>query len=272
MNRIMKTIHFVLICLCLGNLTWADEESFSRKSDSTGRFLVILRKGNEKDRNAEARVFEEIGDGLRFRKLHHAVLQNPYASLSNAISTDGRFLVTMDDFESHGGGPHALVIYDLVRHEHTVISGEKLLPQEVRLKLNGDKLFHKDVIWTRYYGVFNKSSTVFIPNDAKMCNEFGLPYIVVDLVTRTARIEKTPLADSEDVVQNKFVRLKNGRFFDVNSWTASEECIVIEKSKWPKMMLRTWPSDRASQVYEFDPASEDYVRTTDDKWPSSTTK
>jgi hypothetical protein len=79
-------------------------------------------------------------------------LRNRYGPLIEEISSDGRFLVTLDEWTSSGTGPLTVVIYDLARKEHTAYAGKEFLSEEVRKSLShqgfikGFKWFGKDCV------------------------------------------------------------------------------------------------------------------------------
>lgn len=57
------------------------------------------------------------------------------------MAPDARFLVTRDDYMYSGDGANALVIYDLVRGEHSSYNAKEFIPEEIRRTLPGDSLF-----------------------------------------------------------------------------------------------------------------------------------
>lgn len=261
----------LMLFTCIVMAGWlsavAVEREFSLVSDSSDRFVGVLRRGEAKLRKPTLKVFEVIGNGERLRELHSAELLNPRAPSLMELSSDGRFLVTMNDDDAGSTlGPRTIVVYDLVRNEHSAYSGGEALTEAVVQSFrelpgaNGD--------WRVGRGIFNKTNTKFYTTAPERLNEPGVLNVVVDLTNRTLTVEEKPKKIPDDIVSIKYVTfLGDSNWFATNSWTVSEEKVNTENNRFPAFLLRSWASDRPYETYKFDATTKDYARVTNDKWP-----
>jgi hypothetical protein len=122
--------------------------------DATGRYIAIIR--NDGDRNSEMRltVFEHVSEAKVVRRLHDTKLANKNVPGVRMLSCDGRFLVTIDEFGDRGTTPplgassNGIVIYDLVRKEHTAHAPADFLSKEPKSVLE-DKWYYHDMVFDR---------------------------------------------------------------------------------------------------------------------------
>jgi hypothetical protein len=209
-------------------------------------------------------IFEVIASGERLRKLHSVDLLNPVAPSTLQLSSDGRFLVTMDDHYSTLG-PRAIVIYDLVRNEHSAYSGSEVLSEATVQSLK--ELPGADGYWRDGRGVFNKTNTKFYTTAPEHLDEPGVLNVVVDLTSRTPKVEEKPKTIPDDIVRIGDVKFHGQHFFATNSWTTSKEKVSAENDVFPAYLLRSWASDRPYETYKFDVTTKDYARVANDNWP-----
>ncbi|MEQ8788183.1 MAG: hypothetical protein RIC55_17880 [Pirellulaceae bacterium] len=174
-------------------------------------------------------LFEYLGEGNPLRKLYETRLLNKELPRIAMISRDGRFFVTIDEFGSYGISPVTIVVYDLARREHTAYAGKDFLDSKVIESLPshgswGFKWYGKDM-------VFNRDSTQFYPTRPEHCEEEGVPFVVVDLPTRTVRVQPVSSVDTESIV---------ARVDQEWGWKPSRETVHTMTTVLPRQM--TWSS------------------------------
>jgi hypothetical protein len=245
--------------------TIAVEKEHRTISDSSERFVGVLRRGEAEVRKPTLTIFEVIGSGERLRKLHSVELLNPVAPRSMELSSDGRFLVTIDDDDRRVLGSRTLVIYDLVRNEHSAYTGSELLSEAMIRSLQ--ELPNGGGYWKFGRGVFNKSNTQFYATEPKRLDERGVRNVVVDLPTRVPKVEEKPKTIPDDIVPIVDVKFHGHLFLATNSWTTSQEKVSSENNVFPVYLLRSWASDRPYETYTFDVTTQDYTRVANEKWP-----
>lgn len=195
----------VFITVCCATFTQVDAQAIrphcAATVDATGRYVAILR--NDGDRNSEMRltVFEHVSEAKVVRRLHDTKLANKNVPGVRMLSCDGRFLVTIDEFGDRGTTPplgtssNGIVIYDLVRKEHTTHAPADFLSKESKSVLE-DKWYYHNM-------VFDRTSSRFFPTLPENCKKRGLPFIVVDLPSRTVSIQPFESLDLKDIADRK---------------------------------------------------------------------
>ena len=226
-------------------------------TDESGRFLALERDGNSPDltgritgpeRHGYVTVFEYLGEGKSLRKLYERELLTKRIPLGRALSSDGRFFLTIDDFQSSGISPFTVVIYDLARQEHTAYAGKDFLSKEL-IKSLSHQGFVRGFKWRGKDGLFNLNNTKFYPTLPSNCEDEGVPFVVIDLPTRTVRVEPAPAKDPQDIVER--VDQKWG-------WLESRETVTTDKTILPVRVTRSSP-DSPNQVFELAPDMTEYV-------------
>lgn len=264
MNSINRVLFLAILGFGAAIATGDSEREFVTIADSSERFVGVILKGIENERKPEITIFEVIEADRRLRRLHHTHLVNPIMPLNIVLSSDGRFLVSLDDVWYAGRGPHALVIYDLVRHETISYSCEDFLPKEIQKTLKPHFLpgFH----WRTHEGAFNSISTKYFATTPENCIHDGVPFVVIDLLAKKATIQKTPEALPEGTAIAKRVEFKGVNYKASNTWTPSRATVEYKSSALPKTLLRAWPSDKPNEAFELDGAKCEYRRVSNDKW------
>jgi hypothetical protein len=193
-------------------------------------------------------IWECLGDELTLRKLYETRLLNAKAPLVRALSRDGRFFVTLDDFASSGISPETLVIYDLARKEHTSYAGKDFLNEEAIRRLPQ----HALVAGFKWHGKdyeFNQDSTKFYPTRPENCEEEqGVPFLEIDLRTRSIRARPTSSVDPKTLVQDP------GQEW---SWNPSTETSATDLTVLPLRITWSGPN-RADRVYDLAPGGLEY--------------
>lgn len=160
---------------------------------SDGRLVIIDRDGDRKQRTAQCWIYEFHERGKYLRLLHSVKLLNPWKPLTKSHTVDGRFVITNNEWDSHGTNDRALVIYDLVRKEHSQFAIKDFYSQEV---IDGlpPHVYLPGVRWKSKQPAASKSYDYprleIYPNDPKIPEgkaEPDLPYLVIDLAARTVR-------------------------------------------------------------------------------------
>jgi hypothetical protein len=165
-------------------------------TNNSARFVAVLALGDRESRNAHLTVFESQGDNKSLRKLYEAKLLNKWQPLIFCLSPDGRFFVTLNEWEGTGISPNSLVIYDLARAEHTAYSGKDFLTEQQIASLSKWGM-PRGFIWHGSDCDFTLDSSKFIPTRLRNCMRRKLPYIVVDLATRTVEVEPKEQVDEQ---------------------------------------------------------------------------
>lgn len=187
-----------------GNELWRE---ISLATDATMRFVVIEREPNGPDRFGNIAGTERLGHVLvyeyislagRLRLLYERDLVSSRFPLVTKLSSDGRFYITMDDASETGIGPQSLVVYDLARNEHSTYAATDFLPADIVSTLPRGA-FTAGFQWNGGWGEFNRSASQFFPNTPEDARN-GLPFVVVDLPSRTARLEAKPMMHYKDVL------------------------------------------------------------------------
>jgi hypothetical protein len=218
-------------------------QEFLSTSDTSGRFLAIETIGNGDDRNDYLTVWEYLEKDKSLRKLYETPLLNKRMPLIRKLSRDGRFFVTMDEWESSGVGPNTLVVYDLARKEQTSYAGRDFLNDEVIKSLNSHPLI-KGVKWSAIGGNFNQDSTEFYPSRPELCEQENVPFVVVDLPTRTVQVRRTTEVDSSKIVPR--VNQKCGWDAPRDTETKSTGTTVL-----PTRLIMT-QTGKENEVFELD--------------------
>jgi hypothetical protein len=235
-------------------------KEFYAISEASERFVGVVRRGDGADRRPRVTVFEVMEDGERLRALHSVTLLNPVSPGSAELSSDGRFLITMDDFAYEGDGPHALVIYDLVRREHSAHAADQFLPKNFNKHVPTLPGFR----WRSWDGAFNASSTKYYPTIPEVAAREKYPNVVIDLPTRIPTIEKSD-KNPADLAPLKKVKFKGAMYTARNTWKASQAIIELKDQAMPRFLNRSWPSERPSQTFEYDSSSGEFLRVSKEK-------
>jgi hypothetical protein len=182
--------------------TNADEKinyyTFAFEKDN---FLAIVAGGNKRDRSAYLTVFEVLKPDHRLRRLHQTKLLNGCSPKSFALCGSGRFFLTMNEWKDPRISKYALVIYDLVRREHTAYRLKEFLPES---EANATETVHWH--WGRYYSDrFNPDTMEFYINDTNKEDSprHECPFIVVDLPTRKVRLESPRKENQNPFIQSR---------------------------------------------------------------------
>ena len=123
-----------------------ENDRYQLYANRTGRLLTVKESGQGSKRPAKYWIYEFLKRGESLRLLHSVELLHANGPLASAVTDDGRFLLTFDDRDTRvGSSDKDLVIYDLVRNEHTKYSIKDFYSQETISKL--DKHIFGGVVW-----------------------------------------------------------------------------------------------------------------------------
>jgi len=175
-----------------------ENDRYQLDANRTGRLLTVRESGHGPKRPARYWIYEFLKRGESLRLLHSVELLHADSPLAAAVTDDGRFLLTFDDRETPvGGSDKDLVIYDLVRNEHTKYSIKDFYSQETISKL--DKHIFGGVVWCVHRPLSEDSVTrqeVYISHH-RAKSGLQLDVLAVDLPSRSIR--KVPSALEVDL-------------------------------------------------------------------------
>ncbi len=225
------------------------------------RLVMLARSGDGRGRNAELTVFELVDKGRRLRQLHHTVLENPLACPAFFNSPEGRFFITMNEFEGSGTTPNCLVIYDLVRGERKARRLEEFLDEETRDRLSKTLAPAPGVKWTTYWGAFDCVTLSYFPNTPEVCRKYNLPFLKIDLRSQSVSVEKTldEFPDSA-ILRNRSMQL-DWDCSQVNSPEPKWNGVCAYPDSLHAMILR--PASAATRAYLPFDTSGTFVREND---------
>ena len=224
------------------------EREFWIQTDSSGRFLALQRKGNKTDRTAYVTVLEYLGEGRSLRKLYETKLLNKERPIGTTLSRDGRFYLTFDKFVVSETSPGAVVIYDLARNEHTAYGGKDFLSEEVINTLIPHG-FIPGPKWRGKDNVFNQDSTKYYPTLPENCKEERVPFLVIDLPSRTISIQPHSAFNPKDIVVMEAQQW---------GWIESAEIVPTNTTMLPARM--TWScAGYANRVLDLSPDKTEYL-------------
>lgn len=219
----------------------------------TSRILAI-KQFSDSDEPSDAgyvTVYEFIGEGKALRKLYEMKLATSKRSWVNDISPDGRFFVTRDETYAMGSGPFSLVIYDLARKEYTAYSCKDFMTNKVYRSLNKHAIF-SGLAWYGPQSAFSRDSTRFYPTEYTYYKESGaerkLPFVEVNLLSRTAKVVPKPSIDPDDISRDE----------GVDGWICSDEKVKTEHTLLPKRFTRV-RNGLIDREYELSIKTMDYV-------------
>ena len=170
---------------------------FSCEAFENWKYVVIVSTGEGGKRSTILSVFEFLHREQNLRLLHQIPLLNREQPDIILLVGCGRFCITMDEGWTSGISPLTLVIYDLVRREHSAYSLEDILPANARKSLQIDAL-REGVQWNRFLSEeqsFNSAKMEFYPttpDNFPASETESIPFFVVDLLTRRVRLEPSP--------------------------------------------------------------------------------
>jgi hypothetical protein len=244
--------HFLhaVCCLVLLQQLPASEPEFLCTSDVNSRFVAVERVGDGVKRHASVVVLEFIPEQGILKQLYEVDLVNKRMPFTRSLSTDGRFLVTTDEFSALGTGPATVVIYDLARREHSAYSGCDFLEKRIIDKLDSSDEF-PGFKWTANNCAFNKDATEFFPTLPKNCEGRGLPCVVVNLPSRTIRVVKPEDLPSKEIVYSPYAVLH---------WLPSQTKHTVGDRALPTHVTRRAPNS-PDQLFEIVPGKIEYKRS-----------
>lgn len=176
----------------------AERIGYDARGFENDNFLAIVTDGNNRDRKAQLTVFEVLAPDRRLRRLHQATLLNGCSPRSFCLCGAGRFFITMEELKDARITKYALVVYDLVRREHTAYRLNEIFSEKEYNALLPTG-FITGVIWHSFqpHGKnFNPETLEFYLNAS---SDYAETYsdihhlVVVDLPTRTVRVEPGPI-------------------------------------------------------------------------------
>ena len=208
---VLTTILYVCIVASCETFQLKAQErvSFAAYAFEDNRFMSVLAGGNARGRKAHVTVFEVLGKERKLRKLHELDLINDCEPLLWNLYGSGRFLVTIDEFYTQKNSC-ALVIYDLVRNEHTAYRKDEIFPKDQFNEISIGKIGR----WQnsdfsergrQYNPRLLELSISTVPIDGKIMG------VVVDLPTRTIRNGPAPKTN------------KASKFLESDQWNCSHD-------------------------------------------------
>jgi hypothetical protein len=228
-----------------------------------GRLLALWRFGDRESRNFEIVILEITDPDKRIRILHRLETPTPVGPLVWSVSKDGRFVVATDEWAGAGITDRDLVIYDLVRNEHTSYSIHDFLSEKTISGLDEHGLVMV-VKWCRMHA-FDYDRMEFFPSTPKECREFGFPYVVVDLLSRKVRVAPIPDKDIARVPPKT-------PFFPNPRWIPSMGDQPLSSFDQPLsvpfLLVEFGQQDsRKRRVFRLDKTSGDYLVVPEADWP-----
>ncbi len=226
-------------------------------------FLAIVAGGNKRDRTAYLTVFEVLAPDRRLRQLHQTKLLNGCSPRSFALCGSGRFFLTMDEWKDPRISKYPLVIYDLVRREHTAYRLKEFLPEANSIESAHwySSAYHSDR--------FNPDTMEFYINatNKEKPPQRELPFIVVDLPTRTVRLEPSKKNGRIPFVKPKFV----------TGWhhsNGNDDELTEKVDKPPKMLPKLlkcsiWEDNKVeikANTYRLNLETEEYHVVPNEEW------
>lgn len=188
---------------------------FQAQAYENGRFVAVLACGNGRGRKAHLTVFDVLGEERKLRKLHQQELLNDCTPVHWYLCGAGRFFITIDDWAEPM--PYALVVYDLVRKEHTAYRMDEILTEDEIKKLP-NRSFHE---WfdtqKRHFNpekleMYITPESDYIdtlsPSHTKPIAE-GIPFLVVDLQTRKVQVAPTPSQPNKETALGRLSQSLN---------------------------------------------------------------
>lgn len=173
----------------------AENIHYDARGFENDNFLVIITDGNNRDRTAYLTVFEVLAPDRRLRRLHQTKLLNGCNPLGFSLCGAGRFFVTIDEWKDAQITKNALVVYDLVRREHTAYRLNQIFSEKDYDALP-ETGFLTGVQW-HYFQPHEKNYHpetlefyLNAPIDYADSYSSDHPLVVIDLPTRTVRIEQ----------------------------------------------------------------------------------
>lgn len=227
------------------------------------RLLVIRRHGNRAGRNAEVAVVEIVDPQKRLRVLHQLETLCPGGLWVASLSRCGRFFLTMDETSGVGVSDRDLVIYDLVRKEHSNYGIRDFLSSETVASLKPHS-FLPGVEWCRT-GAFDYQRMEYYPTIPSESRRLQLPFVVVDLLTRQAREE--PVPDREIETGWSSTDFPNGH------WLCSMGDQPLpgadEPLRLPAFLRVEYGEEgkRQRRVFRLDQETGDYLAVPEHDWP-----
>lgn len=247
----------------------AEKTEYEARGFENDNFLAIVTSGNNRDRKALLTVFEVLALDRRLRRLHQTKLLNGCTPRSFCLCGTGRFFVTMEEMKDARITKNALVVYDLVRREHTAYRLNEIFSEE-KFNALAPTGFITGVQWHYFqpHGEnFNPKTLEFYLNAS---NDYAEVYsdiqhlVVVDLPTRTVRIEPGPIFGGKMPTSG-------------NGWSISmginDE--AKDKNDKPLMMLpnllryRIWKDNKVeikAYVYRLNLDTQEYHLVPNEEW------
>ena len=235
------------------------------------RLLMVTRSGDGRDRNAELSIIELSEPDRRLRILHQLRTNVPLEFFSLAVSDCGRFVITMGDARAASGTlDRDLVIYDLVRNEQSAYSVNDFLSAESIERLSAKPppfpVLH-GLVWQRGFPGFDYVKMEFYPTVPQKCrySDSEVPFVVVDLLSRTVRTEAIPDED--------FPEWTRASYFHSPRWIASAGNGLLppagEPLRLPAFLRVEFGEEGARQrrVFRLDEGTGDYLLVPEADWP-----
>ncbi|MDC3224745.1 hypothetical protein OAU26_07420 [Mariniblastus sp.] len=229
------------------------------------RLLSLWRYGNGASRNAEIVILEIVDPKKRIRVLHKLTLLTPYRSLVTAHSRCGRFVVTVGESKGREGSLWNLVIYDLVRGDHSAYRLQDFLSDETIDSLKPHPFMVNRIEWCRMFA-FNYDRMEFYPSVPQTCRRLNFPFVVVNLLSRKVRVEAIPDNDIERIPPVT-------PFFPNGRWvpsTGDQPLPSLDKPFSLPAFLRVEFGEldsRKRRVFRLDKTSGDYLVIPESDWP-----
>lgn len=245
---------------------------------NSSRYFGTVQNGDGLGRPHRLMVFEDCGASEVMRKLHETALVNRNTPLGNILSADGRFFVTTGSWPEPSGknDNYAIVIYDLIRKEHTIYRERDFLSKRTLEALRDDGVFHA-VRWrgAGWYWETRDSTTMF-PSDLEDCKRKGLPIVAIDLPTRSVSVLPVETANTQAMMS---VEEANGdwlmsevgtsEFRNPKNYRVSENMILPLRLEF---RARYGKPELPRRRYVLAPDKDEYLPAADEKNESESDK
>lgn len=243
----------------------AENIRYSVRGFENDNFLAIVASGNKRDRTAYLTVFEVLAPDRRLRRLHQTKLLNGCSPQSFTLCGSGRFFLTMNEWKDPRISKYPLVVYDLVGREHTAYRLKEILPETESKSIESVHWFSSAYHSER----FNPDTMEYYINEinGEKPPPEPRPFIVVDLPTRTLRLE-SPKKNGRNSFE--VTRLNKGWSLSVGN-----ENRVPEKATAPQIMLPKllrygiWEDNKVeikAYTYRLNLETEEYHLVSNEEW------
>ncbi|MDX1930293.1 MAG: hypothetical protein SFV81_27455 [Pirellulaceae bacterium] len=280
-----QNLFFSFCCFVIQNFAFAQiaiknpdpeevKQFFAFKDNQAGFYIISF--GDGISQTAKLTVFEILGEKqITIRRLHQIDLVNSCRPSDHILCGAGRFFLTFDEgymWSDIRETRNLLVIYDLMRKEHTVLKYADLFSDDF-FKDRGKIGVVSSSDWKQgirypeeHFDPLSLTFRIPMPESVKMANptKFGdtVNYeIMIDLLMRTAKLQ--PIAGTANSAQkaaaiNDSMNLRN---YDIAISQGTEQ-----SSRLPMLIRFSKLRGHVELVFELDVNTLEYTEVNREKW------